>query len=315
MTADEMKLKIQSSMYSSVAHGLLSFACLKSDDEVILKKLIIDDNLRNDIIELFDAAVVLEFLVDGIGLDSIENIDDNRRMLYYIEPESTYHPFACLDNYSGVMDQYEEKDQNSLLGFAFRVNSNDKAIWLYQHVYQSRLIKRSKSLYAMLSGNHTYVPLAHDVLKVEFRVDILIIDGIIITSNVGLLQKYFGFEKYIRTEATKTIEIIRNLDIVSDINKLLCFENKDALTNAKKLLKAKSSPVLKLSKDVLIDKIKQHRRYRDKFRFEEGRIVINSLKDVNELLKMLNDNILRSELTDQEYDSQSKHILESIAKS
>ncbi len=313
MTIDEMKHNIREAMFSGVAHGISVFSCVKEENGISLKKFIINDQLRDNINEVLDSAVTHKFLEDDVEIDSIENVADNRKVLYEIEPTANYNPFDFLNTYAGIVRQYSESDQDALVGFAFRVNTNESAIWLYQHVYHSRMVKRSKSLYAMISRNNTYVPLSHDVLKIDSKVDIVIVGGKIITSNISLLQQYFGFEQYVRNEAAKTIEIISGLDIVSNIEKILTFESKEKLTNAKKLLKAKSSPVLKLSKMVLFDRIKVHPRYKDKFRFEENRIIINSLKDVNELLKMLNDNIVRSELTNQEYESPSKHILEPLA--
>lgn len=46
------------------------------------------------------------------------------------------------------------------------------------------------------------------------------------------------------------------------------------------------------------------------FAFEDDHVVINSQKDAAAFIKMLNDDIVRSELTGQEYDSPSKSALE-----
>ncbi|MGE5606370.1 MAG: DUF4868 domain-containing protein, partial [Bacteroidota bacterium] len=246
-----------------------------------------------------------------LELDTIDNIADNRKVLYYIEQSDSFNPFLSLQSYNNVTERYQEQDQDKLLGFAFKVNTNSNVIWLYQHAYQVRLVKRSKNLYAMLNGT-TYVPLDRDVLKFDSRIDIIIIGNKIITGNLELLQKEFGFQKYVRSEAQKVISAIATLGIVSDTAKILQFESKDKLTNAKKLLKVKNSAVLKIPKEMLIPKIKAHPRYKDKFKFENEQIVIATLKDVTELLKMMDDDILRSDLTGQEYNSTAKQILDPI---
>lgn len=175
-----------------------------------------------------------------------------------------------------------------------------------------RLINRSKSLFAMLSHNKTYKTLDRDVLKIDSRADILIIGNSLITSNIPLLQNTFGFERYIRAEAAKTIAAIEAIDLVEGIDKFLAFENKEKLTNAKKLMKAKNSPVLNIPRDELLRRIKVHGRYKDKFIIENEKIHIKSQKDANEFVKMLNDDIVRSELTNQEYDSIRKMLLEPL---
>ena len=95
----------------------------------------------------------------------------------------------------------------------------------------------------------------------------------------------------------------------------VAFENKSKLTNAKKLLKAKNSPVLQMKKNDLLENLKKHSRYKTMFKFEEDHIVISSQKEAAAFIKMLNDDIVRSELTGKEYDSSSKMLLGPVGAS
>lgn len=101
----------------------------------------------------------------------------------------------------------------------------------------------------------------------------------------------------------------KSMDIVDSLEKFVAFENKSKLTNAKKLLKAKNSPVLQMKKNDLLENLKKHSRYKTMFKFEEDHIVISSQKEAAAFIKMLNDDIVRSELTGKEYDSSSKMLL------
>lgn len=311
METDEMKDILKSIMFSKIKYGLTIFAYVKGNENYILKKFLINDELCSNIKNIINSVVEDKFLSDDCEVDIIDNISDDRKVLYEIVQNDGFCPFRIINNYKNINDIYSEKEQDSLVGLLFRINLNDQAIWFYQHIYPVRMIKRSKSLYAMLNGN-TYVTLDRDILKIDSRFDFLIINESIITSNIKLLQTSFGFDKYIRNEAEKTISIISELDIVSDTEKIFAFSDKQKLTNAKKLLKAKNSPVLNMEKDELINGLKKHPRYKDKFQFKDKKIVINSQKDVNELIKMLNDDIVRSELTNREYDSSTKYILEPL---
>ena len=311
MQTDEMKSKIESIMFSEIPYGLTIFACINNGDHILLKKFLVNDDLRNKINNLLTPVIKDKFMSDETELDSADNIADKRKVFYEIIQDDAYAPFGFVNEHENT-DTYNEKDQNLLIGLLFKINLNDQAIWFYQHIYQVRMIKRSKSLYAMITKGDTYVPLDRDILRIDSRVDILIINNSLITSNISLLQQTFGFEKYVRSEAAKTIQTIQSLDIISDVGKLLAFEDKPKLTNAKKLLKAKNSPVLKMTKTNLISSLQKHPRYKNKFQFKDGRIVVNAQKDVAELIKMLNDDIVRSELTNQEYDSSNKHLLEPL---
>lgn len=311
METDEMKDILKSIMFSKIKYGLTIFAYVKENENYILKKFLINDELCSNIKSIINSVVEGKFLSEDCKVDIIDNISDDRKVFYEIVQNDDFCPFKIINNYKNVNDVYSEKEQDSLVGLLFRINLNDQEIWFYQHIYPVRMIKRSKSLYAMLNGN-TYVTLDRDILKIDSRFDFLIINESIITSNIKLLQTSFGFDKYIRSEAEKTISIISELDIVSDTEKIFAFSDKQKLTNAKKLLKAKNSPVLNMKKDELINGLKKHPRYKDKFKFKDKKIVINSQKDVNELIKMLNDDIVRSELTNREYDSSTKYILEPL---
>lgn len=106
-----------------------------------------------------------------------------------------------------------------------------------------------------------------------------------------------------------------HLYYANSLEKFVAFENKSKLTNAKKLLKAKNSPVLQMKKNDLLENLKKHSRYKTMFKFEEDHIVISSQKEAAAFIKMLNDDIVRSELTGKEYDSSSKMLLGPVGAS
>lgn len=312
MVADEMKKTIRSVMFFGVPYGLTIFTCLRNGGAVELKKFLTNDKLRDQIKEMLESSVEGKFCSEEAELDSSDNIADNRNILYEVAQNEEYAPFAFLDCEREITAAYSEEDQRALMGLVFRINLNDCVFWLYQHAYRVRMVQSSKSIYAMITRGDTYVPLDRDVLKIDSRVDILIIGDSIITLNIGLLQNEFVFERHIRSEAAKTIESIKDMDIISDMTKLFMYEGKQKLTNAKKLLKAKNSPVLQMKKADLISALQAHSRYKDIFEFENGRIKISSQSDVGDLIRMLNDRIVRSELTNKEYDSPTKRLLEPV---
>ena len=313
MTAKEMREKMQRIFHSEASHGISAFAYIDAENGFILKKFVMTDDLRDNVSQMLDSVVEQQFLSDETELDSADNIADNRKILYEIVQNTEYSPFPALSGYRTVNEQYSENDQNSLVGFFYRVNVNEESIWLYQQVYQSRLVKRNRSIYAALSRNHTYELLQHEVLKIESRVDFVIIGNSIITSNITLMQSKFGFDKYVRSEASATIELIKGMEFVQGIDILQNLASKDQLTTAKKLMKAKHSPVLRMEHDILITAIRKHHRYKEKFIIESDCIVIKNQKDAKEFLKMLNDDIVRSDLTNQEYDSSTKTMLDPVA--
>ena len=243
-----------------------------------------------------------------------ENIADNKKEFYEISLTESYSPFAFLDDAEKRTEYYSESDRNKLSGFLFKINLNDQYFWVYQHIYSVSRIDRSKNVIALFIGD-TYDEVDSDIVQIDSRADIIIFSSSAVTAKMDLMQRFFGFEQYIRAGAQKTIEIIRNLDIVDSLEKFVAFENKSKLTNAKKLLKAKNSPVLQMKKNDLLENLKKHSRYKTMFKFEEDHIVISSQKEAAAFIKMLNDDIVRSELTGKEYDSSSKMLLGPVGAS
>lgn len=311
MNTKEMKDYIKRVINSE--YGMSAFAVIKTDDAFSLKKLVLDDNLILNISAMFKSILDSQFLDDSAVLDKAENIDDNRKVFYEIPQTADYCPFGFLNNHSQITEKYSENDVDNLMGFAFNLNVNDTFIWIYQQINYTQLIKKSKNIYAIISGG-AYTALKKDVLKIERKVDCLIINSSIITTKIELMQRVFHFEDFVRGEAQKTIQFISEMEIVKGVDKFLLLADKKALTNAKKLHKAKNSPVLRMKKEVLLDKLSTLPRYKDTFEISEGQIQINNQKQATAFLKMLNDSILKSELTDAEYDSTVKIELEPIGK-
>ena len=82
------------------------------------------------------------------------------------------------------------------------------------------------------------------------------------------MQRSFHFENYVRNEASKTIELISAMEIVDNLDRFIALGDRKALTNAKKLMKAKHSPVLRMDKNVLLEKLKTLPRYKDKLEID-----------------------------------------------
>ena len=76
-------------------------------------------------------------------------------------------------------------------------------------------------------------------------------------------------------------------------------------------MKAKDSPVTKIPKEILLTRIKTHDYYSKKIFIDKDnkKIVIKSQVQTKEFLKMLNDDILFSKLTENDYTSIDKEIL------
>lgn len=308
MTANELQTIIKNIIYEGPKPGIELYALIKQDG-FKLQKVRATDKLQNAVAIMCEEELKSKYLSDDFELEDAINSADQRKISYEIKMGEAYSPFEL--EVDRDMSFYSEEDKARLVGFFFRMNKNDDFIWGYQHIYPMKKIVKSKNI-MVLWAKDTYDVLEKDIIKMDNRIDLLVVGKSIITANISLLQSQFGFEQYIREQASVAIKAIERMDIVDDIEKIVELSNKTKLTFAKKLMKAQNSPVLQMDRKALVSKLKRHSRYKDMLLFEKGKIVISSQEAAKNFLKMLNDDIVKSEITGQEYDSQSKSLLEPV---
>lgn len=308
MNKEEVKQKISSIISAESGYGFETYACLQNSRCI---RFILEDKDRNsfkDSIADKIASCILDNYLSDIDLKQVADIHDNTNSLYEIIQDENYSPFSFF----GVPEtgSFSDEEKQFLTGFAFKFNINNACFWAYQQVYPVTIPQRKKGTYLYAGSNDIYKEFTKELIKIDYRVDLVIIDSSIITKNIGLLQNKFGFEAFIRNQSQETIQLINEMSIVEDISKIVEFDESEKLTNAKKLMKIKNSPVLRMERNILIERLRTLPRYKDKLKFTEDntQIKIMTKKDVVELLKILNDDYLKSELTNQNYDSPSKTI-------
>lgn len=251
-------------------------------------------------IDLFAGAGGLSEGFIQAGFSPVAHVEMNPYAAQTLETRTGYYYLKA----QGKLDIYKDYISGKITRDEF-----------LQHIPEEQL----QSVFCETMSNETlprlFENIDSDIVQIDSRADVIIFSSSVVTAKMDLMQRFFGFEQYIRAGAQKTIEIIRDLDIVDSLEKFVAFENKSKLTNAKKLLKAKNSPVLQMKKNDLLENLKKHSRYKTMFKFEEDHIVISSQKEAAAFIKMLNDDIVRSELTGKEYDSSSKMLLGPVGAS
>ena len=307
MKKDEIQNQIRA--ITSKGYKPEIYAVIKSDGIYTLKRFLAVEALVEQIKNSIDRLLNEQIFSEDFDIDDFSKIEENKKIFYEIDQDKNYKPFSFLD--SIVSEEYKEIDQPLLKGFIIKVNLNTEHFWIYQHKYHVTLINKKTSIYALLNGQNRYEPLIVDVVRFDNKMDLLIIGNSIFTKKINLLQSEFGFDKYIRTEANKEFSKIDKIGILSSSDTLKKMMTASKLTTAKKLLNIKSSKATSFSKDELYNRIRNHSYYKDKFKFDENNhtLIVKSQKDINLFLKMVNDDFLHSELTDADYETNSKHVL------
>lgn len=130
--------------------------------------------------------------------------------------------------------------------------------------------------------------------------------------DINMLERSHGFNEVLSKEATNSLSLISDLDLLESTQGLV-----DLLGNtsfARKVVRVKNSPVIvrRIPNERIIEFTRNHPALVNKMRYsEDGTKLILHTKVAKELfIKMLDDAYLTSELTEQNYESKAKDVVE-----
>lgn len=274
-------------------------------------------NFRDILKEMFFNVIRDNFLSqDAIYADGRLLADNQHKILIFEQGES-FTPFAFLND-DGQQGVFNEEDLSDAIGLAFRIRKDSSSMWLYQHLW-SIMVPNKKRTSIMTRFLHIengieFSEMKDPLLAIAKKVDILIIDDCLVTSNISLLQKSFGFQDYIYQTATQTVHSIAQTGIVANTEKLTDYISRGKPKYAKKMMRIGSSKVLALSKEDLIDKITTVPRWQGKFDVDpqSGIITLNTYIQVESLIDLFDERYTRSEVTGTEYDTDVKSVAQPV---
>lgn len=148
------------------------------------------------------------------------------------------------------------------------------------------------------------------LLTIAKKIDILVMNNCLITDNIALLQKYFGFQDYIYQSAQQTIQCIIQKNLIENTEKLLDYISRGKSKYAKKMMRIGTSKVFDLTQEQLVNKINTLPRWQGKFNFNQDshKIVLDNYIEVESLIDLFDERYTRSDVTDTEYDTDVKTV-------
>lgn len=259
-----------------------------------------------------------KYLNDEVEFVSGENIADNQRKYYMIPQSEKYRPFDYLKLQGPDIPEFkfDQIDDAAGIIFWFRIEENE--FWVYQHLWSIMVPNKKKmNLLSRLQKyeNHDYfIEQKEPLITIACKADVLIMQGCIITSNIGLMQKSFGFRDFIVATADKSVERVRDKALVANPEKLEEYINRGKTNKyAKKMMRIANSKVLDLSKEKLMERVHTLERWKDKFEEnQDGLIILNTFQQVEDLIDLLDERYTRSDVTNQEYDTEVKAVAKPV---
>lgn len=315
-------------------YGFEIYVAMKNG-EPNMKKFVLDEGkpnynngFKNRIRDDIENAVRSKYLSDDSQYAAGDTIADNQNKYYVIAQEDDYQPFAYLTLNETQLENFklEDKDNADALLFKFILQreGNVKQFWAYQKILPSSIPNKKKQHFQLTPKSEkrtdVFMELTNQMFIITQKIDLLVLVcedttkehvlGEIITDDIKLMESHFGLESFIRTSATHAAEAINNVGLVKNANKLQDYIQRSNKKYAKKLMQIQRFPVKNLNKDELIKKLRSIERWKGVFEIQDNQVKLRNYTDVENLIDLFTERYTKSEITEQEYDTEVKNKAE-----
>jgi len=293
---------------NAIAQGGMNFTVhLGVDDGNVIKycQADLDVNTTRSIATEFITPLKHWFENQDLAVVPLSGVDQRDEVLYFYDLAERPVGFDAIDA--------TLQDNQPLFSFGDHALADVKSIVIkaaivghvflfFKHVYPVSLVRRSSILMMKVGDRLSY--LDSDVLKLTSGFDLLVYEGQYYINGFKKFEKSFKFdaiEQRIRADATAAIVALG-----------ICDDSKSHLANgaapARDYIRVARSDVLQLP----VATIMAHAASLEQktgLKIVNGKIQLTSKKLVKVFMKMLNDDYLRSSLTNYDYDTLAKNKL------
>lgn len=254
---------------------------IAKDDYVVLQ--LSDADERGKCFYQYDLEIPLELqmLENVVGNDNLQTFNFNNAQLSNI---------------------------NSLL---IVLADDNNEVTLYKKLSPVEVIGRGGHIFK--KSNQRLEKFDDQLLRITPKFQVIRVSGELIIIDLNSIERSFGFHDVITREATVSLNAISEMQLISNIESLQELVNN--VSFARKLTKvARNSPVIRLNipNANIIAFAKSHPLTKSKMRFneDETQFTLDTRVSKDLIIKILNDDLLTSELTKLYYDSLAKDGIE-----
>src|SRR6266404_1783296 len=272
--------------------GLSMYFILEGENGAEVKQADITAEVRTTLRDQFINYIRTTFHDnDELHFTDISSADTRRNAAYFFDldekPDGLQVLQDLLEDENADFFDFNNDEFDNISGFVFLLGNENNKLALYKKQYPINLLKRGAILRLFPAGTRLD-ELKQDVLAISNKVDFVQVDDGLIIMNVQTLERFFGFEDVIKSQAQISLGVIDDAGFLADIESLQ--ELATSLPSARKLMRVKAdSPVLQLPFEHVRDFIKQHPKLKKRIRFnaDETQIALDTKVSKQLFLKLL----------------------------
>lgn len=319
MTINNLKEDITAVLDSKAVSAEIYFV-LKAPEGHQIKMADLDQISHTEIFEQCKDSIRSILLNEELSLLNISESDSRSDVVYKYDLAEVPKKLGCLKQVSDSDDfedfKFDNDNLSDLEGILIVIGNHEKQLVIYKYQYPIYLLNRKGFSLKRIKNQSRFEKLDEEVLKINPTFEFLYINNDYYVFDLKLLERVFGFHQAIMNDARAGINVIAAANLVDDINHLI--NRLDNIRFAKKLLRAtKNSPVLGIiSLENIISFADSHPLLKKKLKVNAAgtRLDLRTKVSQNLFMKLLNDDLLQSELTKMFYDSVSKDKVEEISE-
>lgn len=312
MSKEELIEKLGYYLNSENGIGAALYFVMKDGEENTIKFANVEEDAKQELKERFLSYISEKFINnEDLHYQNISDADDRKNAVYKYDfdeiPGNLNILNEILANEEQPVFNFKHDNFSTLQGYLITIGNEGNKIALYKKHHPVNLLTRDRFL--LIPRNERLVKIENDAIAIDRSFDFMMIDDSLIVLKLGILERFFGFEDVVRTKAQNTIEQIAVNELLEDIEQLNGIVQN--MTNARKLMRIKNSPVLNVPVVNVINFIRNHPELTGKIGFNADGTKINLTTQSSKklFLKLLNDDYLFSELTELQYDTHAKDKL------
>lgn len=277
---------------------------------------------------------------DGLDAEIIKGFKDHLEWRTVSDEEAKLRPLSELDQAKGTIHLYDleglpdgldiinaELDKKKIplydftkdklqdvRAFLVKIASPTQQVVLYKHHHHLNVLSQSSTFY-FFGDDHRFKKPEGDLLRFSFAIDFALVNRKLLVYDIDCLEKKFGFESILVSNAAKQVKLIAALGFVENIEELEAYAKDKA--GAKEILRLnKDSPVLKLEFDLIKSFILGNAYLKRRLRFNDDGSKLRFHTHVSKryFIQLLNDDFLTSHLSKTEYASSKKDGIAELDK-
>ena len=319
------KIKNEIAEMLNEKHVIMLYAALKTEEGKIVKFLNIadedddKDNTSIDLLKGFTDIIKNKFAVynEDDEIIKLSSADERKIALYYYDLDELPMEMERLKDISETLDvgeifNFKQDSLSQIAALIIVIGNENRNLIMYKQQYPVSLLNRDRYMLTPILHENRLKRFDQDILRIDFNYQFFLWNDVVYISDIEKMEKICSFHDIVINEARTSIQKIEEINILDNIEVLN--DELHNITFARKLTRIyKDSKVLgKVSNQAIIEFSLRHHYFKNnplKLTESKDKFILDTKKSKETFIKLMNDDLLTSQLTNSDYESLAKNNL------